>query len=204
MSGCRRYPCAQDGGGRGTSYDSYMRLCADAGITPRFLHEANPLPLIIGLVAPVSGLRSSRPRSATCSGRTSSIARCGRSRPKWSWPPPGGRTSRRPSCTRSSGSARGRWLPTANRSPSAPGIGAVPPATGEDDCRGRCGPHLAPCFLAAARGLIDMRLPTAVGSRPVGSRRRPSGVGRVRHRSADAWLPRPPGVDRSHARPPVA
>jgi DNA-binding transcriptional LysR family regulator len=34
-----------------TLYDSYMRLCADAGITPRVLHEANPLHLIIGLVA---------------------------------------------------------------------------------------------------------------------------------------------------------
>lgn len=34
-----------------TLYDSYMRLCAEAGITPRVLHEANPLHLIIGLVA---------------------------------------------------------------------------------------------------------------------------------------------------------
>jgi len=28
-----------------------MRLCAEAGITPRVLHEANPMHLIIGLVA---------------------------------------------------------------------------------------------------------------------------------------------------------
>jgi DNA-binding transcriptional LysR family regulator len=34
-----------------TLYDSYMRLCADTGITPRVLHEANPMHLIIGLVA---------------------------------------------------------------------------------------------------------------------------------------------------------
>jgi DNA-binding transcriptional LysR family regulator len=34
-----------------TLYDSYMRLCADADITPRVLHEANPMHLIIGLVA---------------------------------------------------------------------------------------------------------------------------------------------------------
>lgn len=34
-----------------TLYDSYMRLCADAGVVPRVLHEANPLHLIIGLVA---------------------------------------------------------------------------------------------------------------------------------------------------------
>ncbi len=34
-----------------TLYDSYMRLCTDAGITPRVLHEANPLHLIVGLVA---------------------------------------------------------------------------------------------------------------------------------------------------------
>jgi DNA-binding transcriptional LysR family regulator len=34
-----------------TLYDSYMRLCADAGITPRVLHAANPMHLIIGLVA---------------------------------------------------------------------------------------------------------------------------------------------------------
>jgi DNA-binding transcriptional LysR family regulator len=34
-----------------TLYDSYMRLCAGAGITPRVLHEANPMHLIIGLVA---------------------------------------------------------------------------------------------------------------------------------------------------------
>jgi DNA-binding transcriptional LysR family regulator len=34
-----------------TLYDGYMRLCADAGIMPRVLHEANPLHLIIGLVA---------------------------------------------------------------------------------------------------------------------------------------------------------
>lgn len=34
-----------------TLYDSYMRLCADAGITPRVHHGANPMHLIIGLVA---------------------------------------------------------------------------------------------------------------------------------------------------------
>ena len=34
-----------------TLYDSYMRLCADAGITPRVLHAANPMHLIVGLVA---------------------------------------------------------------------------------------------------------------------------------------------------------
>lgn len=34
-----------------TLHDSYIRLCTDAGITPRVLHGANPLHLIIGLVA---------------------------------------------------------------------------------------------------------------------------------------------------------
>ncbi len=34
-----------------TLYDTYLRLCADAGITPRILHAANPLHLIVSLVA---------------------------------------------------------------------------------------------------------------------------------------------------------
>jgi DNA-binding transcriptional LysR family regulator len=34
-----------------TLYDLYMRLCADAGITPRILHGANPMHLIVSLVA---------------------------------------------------------------------------------------------------------------------------------------------------------
>lgn len=34
-----------------TLYDSYLRLCADAGITPSVLHSANPMHLIVGLVA---------------------------------------------------------------------------------------------------------------------------------------------------------
>ena len=34
-----------------TLYDTYMRLCADAGITPRILHGANPMHLIVSLVA---------------------------------------------------------------------------------------------------------------------------------------------------------
>ncbi len=34
-----------------TLYDTYMRLCADAGVTPRILHGANPMHLIVSLVA---------------------------------------------------------------------------------------------------------------------------------------------------------
>ena len=34
-----------------TLYDTYLRLCAEAGITPRILHAANPLHLIVSLVA---------------------------------------------------------------------------------------------------------------------------------------------------------
>jgi DNA-binding transcriptional LysR family regulator len=34
-----------------TLYDTYMRLCADVGITPRVLHGANPMHLIVSLVA---------------------------------------------------------------------------------------------------------------------------------------------------------
>ncbi len=34
-----------------TLYDSFMRLCAEAGITPRVLHSANPMHLIVSLVA---------------------------------------------------------------------------------------------------------------------------------------------------------
>lgn len=34
-----------------TLYDAYLRLCADADITPRILHGANPMHLIISLVA---------------------------------------------------------------------------------------------------------------------------------------------------------